>query len=192
MDGGSEDEADAATTWRAYRATTFDTEESGTGAAAQKGVKPSPAEVYMRRINSVVTNTKEAEEPGLRRGKHSQSPPTETGGLGRTIPHAPVTSQSWSRSYSQQHPVGQPTAADNVDSPSPNPSHSPASWRRHLPSGDSHHPGSSYDRLSKSAGASSRGGELWSSRGQGSGARAEGRSGAAGSRPWSHRQSEHH
>lgn len=52
MDGGSEDETEAATTWRAYRATTFDTEEtinSGTGAggnaAAQKGAKPSPAEV---------------------------------------------------------------------------------------------------------------------------------------------------
>lgn len=51
-DGGSEDEAEAATTWRAYRATTFDTEEtinSGTGAGvnaeAQKGAKPSPAEV---------------------------------------------------------------------------------------------------------------------------------------------------
>ncbi|XP_008305085.1 leucine zipper protein 1 [Stegastes partitus] len=190
-DGGSEDEAEAATTWRAYRATTFDTEESansGTGAAgnaaAQKGVKPTPAEVYMRRINSGATNAREVEEPGVRRGKRSQSPSMETGGLGRTIPHAPVTSQSWSRSYSQQ-----PPAADNLD-PSPNPSHSPASWRRQLPSSDSHHLGSSYDRSSKTAGASSRGGELWSGRGQGSGARAEGRSGA-GSRPWS-RQSEHH
>lgn len=51
-DGGSEDEAEATTTWRAYRATTFDTEEtinSGTGAGGntevQKGAKPSPAEV---------------------------------------------------------------------------------------------------------------------------------------------------
>jgi len=51
-DGGSEDEAEVATTWRAYRATTFDTEEttnSGTGgggsAEAQRGAKPSPAEV---------------------------------------------------------------------------------------------------------------------------------------------------
>lgn len=51
-DGGSEDETEVATTWRAYRATTFDTEEtinSGTGAGgnaeAQKGAKPSPAEV---------------------------------------------------------------------------------------------------------------------------------------------------
>nr|XP_046267882.1 leucine zipper protein 1 [Scatophagus argus]XP_046267883.1 leucine zipper protein 1 [Scatophagus argus]XP_046267884.1 leucine zipper protein 1 [Scatophagus argus] len=190
-DGGSEDEAEAATTWRAYRATTFDTEESinsGTGAGgnaeAQKGAKPSPAEVYMRRINSVVTTAREVEEPGLRRGKCTQSPTMETGSVGRSIPHSPVTSQSWGRSYTQQ-----PQAADSVES-SPNPSHSPASWRRQLPSSDSHHLGSSYDRTTKTAGASSRG-ELWSSRGQGSGARAEGR-GGAGSRLWSHRQSEHH
>uniref|UniRef100_A0A3B4GMP9 Leucine zipper protein 1 n=1 Tax=Pundamilia nyererei TaxID=303518 RepID=A0A3B4GMP9_9CICH len=51
-DGGSEDETETATTWRAYRATTFDTEDSvnsgnggGGNAAAQKGAKPSPAEV---------------------------------------------------------------------------------------------------------------------------------------------------
>lgn len=67
---------------------------------------------------------------------------------------------------------------------------SPAAWRRPIPTGDSHHLGSSYERASKTAGASSRG-EMWSSRGQGSGSKAEGRSGA-GSRPWSHRQSEHH
>ncbi|XP_034714274.1 leucine zipper protein 1 [Etheostoma cragini] len=190
-DGGSEDEVEAETTWRAYRATTIDTEEtihSGTGAGgnaeAQKGAKPSPAEVYMRRINSVVTNTREVEEPVLRRGKQSKSPTMEASGLGRTILHAPVTSQSWARSYTQE-----PQAADSVE-PSPNPSHSPASWRRQLPSIDSPHLGSSYDRASKTAGASSRG-DLWSSRGQGSGARAEGRSGT-GSRPWSHRHSEHH
>ncbi|XP_026153237.1 leucine zipper protein 1 [Mastacembelus armatus] len=188
-DGGSEDEAEAASTWRAYRATTFDTEEtlnSGTGAggnvASQKGVRPSPAEVYMRRINSVVTNNRDVEEPVLRRGKSSQSPTVETGVLGRTIPHAPVTSQSWGRSYTQPH-----QASDNAD-PIPKPIHSPASWRRQLPSSDSV---CSYDRTSKTAGASSsRGGELWSSRGQGSGARTEGRSGTV-SRPWS-RQSEHH
>ncbi|XP_059208790.1 leucine zipper protein 1 [Centropristis striata] len=191
-EGGSGDEAESATTWRAYRATTFDTEEmmnSGAGAGgnaeAQKGAKPSPAEVYMRRINSVVTNTREVEDP-LRRAKRSQSPSVEGRGLGRTVPHAPVTSQSWGRSYTQQ-----PQAADSVEpTPIPNPSHSPASWRRQLPSSDSHHLGSSYDRTSKTAGASSRG-DLWSSRGQGSGARGDGRSGA-GSRPWSHRQSEHH
>lgn len=50
-DGGSEDEAEAST-WRAYRATTIDSEESvssATGAGgnteAQRGAKPSPAEV---------------------------------------------------------------------------------------------------------------------------------------------------
>ncbi|XP_028250689.1 leucine zipper protein 1 [Parambassis ranga] len=197
MDGGSEDEAETATTWRAYRATTFDTDETvnsgsvvGGNAAAQKAAKPSPAEVYMQRINSgAVTNTREVEESVLHRGRCSQSPTMEAG-LGRTMPHAPVTSQSWNRTYpSQQAP-----AADNLD-PSSNPTRSPASWRRHLPSTDSHHLGSSYDRLSKTTGATSRGGggggaELWSSRGQGSGARAEGRSGA-GNRPWSHRQSDH-
>ncbi|CAJ1073413.1 LOW QUALITY PROTEIN: leucine zipper protein 1 [Xyrichtys novacula] len=185
-DGGSEDEIEATTTWRAYRATTFDTEEmisSGTGAGGhtevQKGVKPSPAEVYMRRINN-----REVEESGVRRGKRSQSPSVEAGSVARVIPHAPVTSQSWSRSYTHQ-----PQAANSTD-PSPNPSHSPASWRRQIPSSDSHHPGSSYDRTTKAAGASSRG-DLWSGRGQGSGARTEGR-GGAGSRPWSHRQAENH
>lgn len=51
-DGGSEDEAEAATTWRAYRATTFDSEETvnpeggaGRSTSSQKGAKPSPAEV---------------------------------------------------------------------------------------------------------------------------------------------------
>lgn len=50
----------------------------------------------MRKINSVV------EEPGFRRAKHSQSPATEPGGPGRIVSHAPVTSQSWGRSYTQQ------------------------------------------------------------------------------------------
>nr|XP_020503635.1 leucine zipper protein 1 [Labrus bergylta]XP_020503636.1 leucine zipper protein 1 [Labrus bergylta] len=184
-DGGSEDETEAATTWRAYRATTFDTEEtmsSSTGAGGnadvQKGAKPSPAEVYMRRIKN-----RDIEEPGLRRAKRAQSPSVEAGGLGRVIPHAPITSQSWGRSYTQQQ------ASDGTE-PSLNPSHSPALWRRQIPGNDTPHLGTSYDRTSKTAGASSRG-DLWSSRGQGSGARAEGRS-AAGSRPWSHRQAEHH
>lgn len=61
----------------------------------------------MRRINSVVTNTREVEEPVLRRGKSSQSPTMEAGSVGRTLPHAPVTSQSWGRSYTPQ--VGQTT-----------------------------------------------------------------------------------
>lgn len=58
-EGGSEDEAEA--TWRAYRATTFDTEEmvnSGTGAGgnteAQRGAKPSPAEVSYNEVRQKV------------------------------------------------------------------------------------------------------------------------------------------
>uniref|UniRef100_A0A8C7YFJ3 Leucine zipper protein 1 n=1 Tax=Oryzias sinensis TaxID=183150 RepID=A0A8C7YFJ3_9TELE len=189
LDDGSEEEAEASTTWRAYRATTFDVDESvssgaAAGLTAQKVTKPSPAEVYMRRINSAATNTKETEEPALRRTRSSQSPTLETGGLGRTVPHAPVTSQSWSRSYSQQTP-----STSNPD-PGPNPSHSPASWRRLLPSSDSQLPGASNDRPLKAAGASPRGGgEAWSGRWQGSGPRTEGR---MGSRQWNHRQSEHH
>lgn len=53
-DGGSEDDAEASQVWRAYRANTNDTEESissGTGAGgsteAQRGSKPSPAEVRL-------------------------------------------------------------------------------------------------------------------------------------------------
>lgn len=49
-DGVSEDEAETATTWRAYRATTIDTEEvvnrgAGGNTVDTKGAKPSPAEV---------------------------------------------------------------------------------------------------------------------------------------------------
>ncbi|KAM4723850.1 leucine zipper protein 1 [Anableps anableps] len=184
MDVWSEDEAEAATTWRAYRATTFDSEEgvnSAAGVVPQKETKP--AEAYMRRYSSV-TSAKEAEEPMLRRDRRSESPILEAGVLGRTIPHAPVTSQSWSRSYSQP-----PLTKDNLD-PAPKPCLSPASWRRHPPPGSQQHLGSSYDRLPKTTGASPRGGEPWSGRGQGAGSRTEGRTGA-GSRPRSHCQSEH-
>uniref|UniRef100_A0AAQ4R579 Leucine zipper protein 1 n=1 Tax=Gasterosteus aculeatus aculeatus TaxID=481459 RepID=A0AAQ4R579_GASAC len=157
-DGGSEDEAEVAKTWKAYRATTFDTDEtinSGTGAGgnaeALRGVKPSPAEVYMRRINSVAPNSREAEDPLLRRGKRSQSPIMEARGVGKTMPHAPVTAQSWGRSYTQQ-----PQAADGAEAV-PNPNLSPASWRRQIPSSDSHRPGSPHDRAPKTTGAPSRG-----------------------------------
>ncbi|KAM9777536.1 leucine zipper protein 1 [Neosynchiropus ocellatus] len=160
MDGGSEDEVEPAPTWRAYPATTTDMEEvvnSRTGAggstAAAKGVKPLRAEMYMRQINN-------AEDTGLRRTKRSQSPSVDAGGLVRSIPHAPVTSQSWGRPSSQS-----PQGTDE----------SPSSWRQQT----------SYERTTKPKG------ELWSSRSQGSGARTEGRSGA-GSRPWTHRQAEHH
>lgn len=57
----------------------------------------------MRRINN-----RDVEEPAIRRGKRPQSPSVESGGVGRVIPHAPVTSQSWGRSYTPQPQVGKP------------------------------------------------------------------------------------
>uniref|UniRef100_A0A3B3DN24 Leucine zipper protein 1 n=1 Tax=Oryzias melastigma TaxID=30732 RepID=A0A3B3DN24_ORYME len=58
LDNGSEDEAEASTTWRAYRATTFDVDESvnsgaAAGLTAQKVTKPSPAEVRGRVKNDI-------------------------------------------------------------------------------------------------------------------------------------------
>lgn len=58
LDNGSEDEAEASTTWRAYRATTFDVDESvnsgaAAGLTAQKVTKPSPAEVRGRVNNNI-------------------------------------------------------------------------------------------------------------------------------------------
>lgn len=64
-DGGSEDEAEAPT-WRAYRATTTDNEESvssrtgsGGNTETQRGAKPSPAEVrstFQCRVVCLVAN----------------------------------------------------------------------------------------------------------------------------------------
>lgn len=159
-DGGSEDETEVAT-WRAYRATTVDTEET-----AQRTGRPSPAEVYMRRIN----NTKDSEEPaGTRRAKQPPSPASEAV-VGRSVPHAPVTSQSWGRTNPAHN------ATPDVPEASVSSSHSPASWRRPLLSSD----GSS----SRTPGAPSSRTEPWS-RVQGSAARTDGRI-----RPWS-RQSDH-
>lgn len=115
--------------YRATTTDAEDMLNSGKNPEAQKAAKPSPAEVrwmsqnvalaeisvlavcyscfclllsqvYMQKINSG-TNARELEEPGYRRGKRSQSPSVEAGGLGRVIPHAPVTSQSWGRSHTQ-------------------------------------------------------------------------------------------
>ncbi|KAM6973237.1 LOW QUALITY PROTEIN: leucine zipper protein 1 [Aplochiton taeniatus] len=165
--GGSEEELEAATTWRAYRATTvLDTEEAGNSRAGtagnsmtQKAAKPSPAEVYMRRINSVVTSTREVPEPLGRRIRGSQSPPMEAGGLGRPVAHEPVSSQAWGRGHTSMAP----------DSTEPRPN--PPLWRRNVAGGDPH-----------LMGAAARGE-------QGSAGRAEGRSGA-GTMPWSKRPSE--
>ncbi|KAK0139765.1 Leucine zipper protein 1 [Merluccius polli] len=191
--GGSDDEAaDPPITWRAYRANSvLDQEETGNGKmgagssiTAPKGAKPSPAELYMRNVNNA-TGIKEVQDSGARRGKTSPSPSFEAAGLGRAIAHEPLSSQMWGRSYSRE-----PAAAERTDA-SPDPRHSPASWRRQPPTGDSYHLGSSYDRGHKTAGLSPRG-EPWSSRGQGSADRGEGRSGA-GSRPWNReRQADRH
>uniref|UniRef100_W5LMD6 Leucine zipper protein 1 n=1 Tax=Astyanax mexicanus TaxID=7994 RepID=W5LMD6_ASTMX len=85
---GSGDEAESAMTWRAYRATTvLDADDRSLSPnIATRGTKPSPAEVYMRRINSGNT-TKDPVEP-VRKSKSSID-----SGLQRCIPHEPVTAQ---------------------------------------------------------------------------------------------------
>ncbi|KAG7269471.1 hypothetical protein CRUP_009984, partial [Coryphaenoides rupestris] len=183
--GGSDDEAgDTPSTWKAYRAnSTLDTEKTGNGrmgaglsATTPKGAKPSPAELYMRKIANA-PGTREVQDPGARRSRSSSSPTFEAAGLGRSMAHEPLSSQMWGRSYLQ------PTAAELTPEPIPDPRRSPAAWRRQPPAGDGPHLGSSYDRGHKTAGLSSPRGEAWSSRGQASVDRAEGR-GGAGSRPW--------
>lgn len=97
---GSEDEAEStATTWRAYRATTVldadETVPATTVTAATRTGKPSPAEVYMQRINSAAS-AREAPEP-VRRTKSAISP---TEGYRRSTPHEPVIAQElqpWNR-----------------------------------------------------------------------------------------------
>lgn len=85
---GSGDEAESAMTWRAYRATTvLDADDSSLSPnITTRCSKPSPAEVYMRRINSGNT-TKDALE-SARKSKTSLD-----SGLQRCIPHEPVTAQ---------------------------------------------------------------------------------------------------
>ncbi|XP_062324705.1 leucine zipper protein 1 [Osmerus eperlanus] len=171
-EGGSEDEAESATTWRAYRATTIlDTEETattsaagGTALASQRVAKPSPAEVYMRRISSG------RDGPEVTRRSKSSPSSTDGGVLGRSAPHDPVSSQPWGRT--------QPVAAEERD-----PSPSPASWRR-VPPGDPAYEPRASRADGASRGASSRG-ELLSSRGQAG--RAEART-SAGTQHWSNRQ----
>nr|XP_023688959.1 leucine zipper protein 1 [Paramormyrops kingsleyae] len=105
---GSEEEAESATTWRAYRATTvLDVEDAVTAnpSAATTGVasrtgKPSPAEVYMRKINSTAAS-KDVPEP-IRRSRSSLSP---TEGLKKGVPHEPVTAQELQPWHRAQSPV---------------------------------------------------------------------------------------
>ncbi|XP_077587213.1 leucine zipper protein 1 [Stigmatopora nigra] len=171
MDQGSEDELETAQTWKAYLATTVVSEESGSHGlrpdgivSAARGVKPTSEDIYMR------ANDKEPEESVLHRGGTAKSPSVVVGALGRTVPHAPVTSQSWNRSYSQRT---QGAIPENI------------SWKQHLSAANSVPLESTHDRTSKTTGLLSKG-EQWSSRGQ-----ASGKSGVA-SRVGSHRQTGHH
>ncbi|KAI7804850.1 leucine zipper protein 1 [Triplophysa rosa] len=79
---GSEDDGESTTMWRAYRATTVLDTPSNSNIHSNCGVKPSPAEVYMRRISNVVASVP---EPG-RRNKKTSSPE-------RAIAHEPVNAQ---------------------------------------------------------------------------------------------------
>lgn len=108
----SEDEGESATTWRAYRATTVLDTPSNSSTVANFGGKPSPAEVYMRRINNAAVSVP---EPG-QRNKKTSSPE-------RAIAHEPVSAQ-------QLQPRGrkQPMSADDGETV-------PSSWRRQ-PTGD--------------------------------------------------------
>ncbi|XP_028837999.1 leucine zipper protein 1 [Denticeps clupeoides] len=139
---GSEDETEPTTTWRAYRATTvLDTEEATTVTnAALQSSKPSPAEVYMRRINSGTTH-RETPDP-VYRGKSSSS--SAEAGLRRPVAHESVTAQEhqpWNRKH--------PSAADEASPPQ-------SAWKR-PPAGDL----DSHDRSSKM----DAGRPLWSGRG---------------------------
>ncbi|XP_030643328.1 leucine zipper protein 1 [Chanos chanos] len=105
----SDDETEPTTTWRAYRATTvLDTEETLTSSS-----KPSPAEVYMRRINSVAPSRDNVNH--YRRSRSSAAP--VEGGL-RSIPHEPVSAQELKPRSRRQ-----PTAADDGEPPH-------TSWRK--------------------------------------------------------------
>ncbi|XP_007258989.3 leucine zipper protein 1 [Astyanax mexicanus] len=110
---GSGDEAESAMTWRAYRATTvLDADDRSLSPnIATRGTKPSPAEVYMRRINSGNT-TKDPVEP-VRKSKSSID-----SGLQRCIPHEPVTAQQL-----QPRSRKQPNAGRDGES-------SASSWRK--------------------------------------------------------------
>ncbi|CAG10423.1 unnamed protein product [Tetraodon nigroviridis] len=189
-DGGFEDDAENLTTWRAYRATTIDAEEmmnSRTGPGrnpdAQKGAKPSPAEkdkqVWLKTQSNVPSVDPDS---ALLCGVYLlQTPPGQlllckqaACSIFCHFRCVRLTKAAWS---------SRNEAAETIE-PSSNSSHSPAAWRRHLPTSDSHILGSS-----KTTGAPSRE-ELWAARARGSGTRVEGRSGASG-RLWSHRQAEH-
>ncbi|KAL0969577.1 hypothetical protein UPYG_G00229300 [Umbra pygmaea] len=170
---GSEDEVEPATTWRAYRATTIlDAEDSVnvTAAATTQAAKPSPAEMYMLRINNSGVGPRNNGEP-LHQSKRSLSP--IVGGLQMCTPHEPVTAQElvpWRT---------KPTAADNTG---PN----PGSWRTRTVPADTG-PSRSDQGAIRGAGTRTSRPDLGYTRGQTG--RAEGMSGR-GNRPWSNRQTD--
>lgn len=138
---GSEDESESSTTWRAYRATTVLDTPANSNMGANCANKPSPAEVYMRRINNSASSVP---EPG-RRNKKTPSPE-------RAIAHEPVSAQQL-----QPRVRKQPLSVDDRD---------PAlsSWRRQ-PAGDL----DPYDRPGSRGAWSSRnrtadGSRSWSNR----------------------------
>ncbi|KPP76867.1 leucine zipper protein 1-like [Scleropages formosus] len=165
---GSEDEAESATTWRAYRATTIlDAEElpAATAAVVTRSSRPSPAEEYMRRISSVTS--REPPEP-VRRSRSSLSP---TEDLKKVVAHEPVSAQElqpWNRAQSPA-----------VDDMGASPLHS---WRKQAPA----EPSSSnwVSRTETTGRKTASKPELW----RGQPGRMEGR--GSGGRPWSHRHSD--
>ncbi|XP_016350099.1 leucine zipper protein 1-like [Sinocyclocheilus anshuiensis] len=138
---GSEDEGESASTWRAYRATTVLDTPSNSSTVAKCGSKPSPVEVYMRRINNAAPSVHDLG----RRNKKTPSPE-------RAIAHEPVSAQ-------QLQPRGRkhPMSADDRET-------TPSSWRRQPP-GDV----DLYDRSASRGAWSSRnrtadGSRSWSNR----------------------------
>ncbi|XP_016372118.1 leucine zipper protein 1-like [Sinocyclocheilus rhinocerous] len=138
---GSEDEGESASTWRAYRATTVLDTPSNSSTVAKCGNKPSPVEVYMRRINNAAPSVHDLG----RRNKKTPSPE-------RAIAHEPVSAQ-------QLQPRGRkhPMSADDRET-------APSSWQRQ-PAGDV----DLYDRSASRGAWSSRnrtadGSRSWSNR----------------------------
>ncbi|KAA0711208.1 Leucine zipper protein 1 [Triplophysa tibetana] len=78
----SEDDGESTTMWRAYRATTVLDTPSNSNIHSNCGVKPSPAEVYMRRISNVVASVPET-------GRRN----TKTSSPERAIAHEPISAQ---------------------------------------------------------------------------------------------------
>ncbi|XP_048831701.1 leucine zipper protein 1 [Brienomyrus brachyistius] len=158
---GSEEEAESATTWRAYRATTvLDAEDavtanpSATTTVASRTAKPSPAEVYMRKINSTAAS-KDVPEP-IRRSRSSLSP---TEGLKKGVPHEPVTAQELQPWHRAQSPALEETGDSSI-----------TSWRKQA--------------------SGSQGSSGWTSKTQAGRERGPVSSRGQGGRPWSHRQTD--